>query len=274
MTRFTLFTLRKDIKRTFTMAYDTSAQNFFSVPSFVVSARLARDGEQVQVALASVRMRHFNTLVVLSSFIVFTWLTGAIPAGQGYYQPFIFILFFTVSIIGLHLAYCDWQTSRHFNVRRQTYLRRLEDYQRWRDLPRWDETRRFSRWHLYSQRMRQEERENRRQVTIHWIAQREEHIAPQAFYERERRLELSLRGFNLAMNRPADYVSITLQRRPHPITSWGLRATNSMNRIFPRNRPALVPRGNHPPQQGKTNKVVKLFIHCLFVLFNKVYFFS
>ena len=80
-------------------------------------------------------------------------------------------------------------------------------------------------------------------------------------------------GFNLAMNRPADYVSITLQRRPHPITSWGLRATNSMNRIFPRNRPALVPRGNHPPQQGKTNKVVKLFIHCLFVLFNKVYFF-
>src|SRR5689334_20833808 len=120
------------------MAYDTSAQNFFSVPSFVVSARLARDGEQVQVALASIRRRHFNALVASNILVVFSWLTGAIPAGQGYYQPYIFILFSTAFIVCLHLAYCDWQISRHFNARRRAYSRRLEDYQRWRDLPRWD----------------------------------------------------------------------------------------------------------------------------------------
>ena len=244
------------------MSYDTSAQNFFSVPSFVVAAQLARDGDQVQATLASVQERHFDALVASISFLLFGWLTGTIPAGQGYYQPFIFILFFIVSIIGLHIAYCDWQTSRHYNVRRQAYSRRLEDYQRWRDLPRWDETRRFSHWHLYSQRMRQEERENRRQVTIQWITQREEHIAPRAFYQRERRLELSLRGFNMAVNRPADYVSVTLQRRPHPIPSWGLRATNSMNRIFPRNRPALVTQEDPYLMRRKINenKAIKSFI--------------
>ena len=235
------------------MAYDTNAQNFFSVPSFAVAAQLARDGEQVRNTVVSIRERHFDALVASSSIVIFAWLTGIIPAGQGYYQPFIFIILFISSTIGLHSAYCDWQTSRHFNERRQAYSRRLEDYQRWRDLPRWDETRRFSRWHLYCQRMRQEERENRRQVTIQWITQREEHIAPRAFYQREQRLELSLRGFNRVLNRPADYVSATLQRRPHSIPPWALRATNSMNRIFSRNLPASVPQEPYNPEQSKIN---------------------
>jgi len=57
------------------MTYDTSAQKFFSVPSFVVAAQLARDGDQVQATLASVQERHFDALVASTSLILFAWLT-------------------------------------------------------------------------------------------------------------------------------------------------------------------------------------------------------
>jgi len=201
------------------MTYNYSAQSTFSVPSLVVATQLARDGEQARATLASAWKRYFDALVVSSFVLTCCQLTGIIPAGQGYYLPSVFFLFFIFSTLGLHFIYRDRQGRQ----RRQEYTRRLEDFQRWRDLPRWDDRRQLSPWYDQWQRMRREERANRLQVTAHWLAD-EAHTASRDFYQRCRA-------------RP----DLGLYTRPDITPPWVTRAADSMSRIQPRNLPRRKP---------------------------------